>query len=213
MGAEGSGRLARPGRPPAAARVGEEGRRSAEPSTGTAARSRLLRALCQATALPLRAAPATRSESGYQDPLRPPPGGPWAVGVSAQNFPGLASPPASERTPEPVPPRPGRTDVGMEVSVGRSPRTCLAPQRPRPSLLSLLIKVGSHSPRTAAASAPTPGYRWFAKTDLAPSPSRKIRAEGSPPSRARRQQPPCSPTGQGRGLEGRRGAVRGGRRP
>lgn len=132
-----------------------------------------------------------------------------------------SQPPASERTPEPVPPRPGRarppsprrTDVGMEVSVGRSRRTCLAPQRPRPSLLSLLIKVGSHSPRTAAASAPTPGYRWFAKTDLAPSPSRKIRAEGSPPSRARRQQPPCSPTGQGRGLEGRRGVVRGGRRP
>ncbi|XP_039715519.1 uncharacterized protein LOC120600199 [Pteropus medius] len=58
----------------------------------------------------------------------------------------------------------------MEVSVGRSRRTCLAHQRPRPILLSLLIKVGSHSPRTAAVPSPTPAYRWFVEDRFSPQP-------------------------------------------
>ncbi|XP_036079262.1 collagen alpha-1(I) chain-like [Rousettus aegyptiacus] len=85
-------------------------RRSEEPSTGTPASGRPVRASCQATALPqgpLHAAPTTRGKSGSQGHRGPRPAarGEWA---SARNFAAPASAPASARTPGPVPPRPGR---------------------------------------------------------------------------------------------------------
>lgn len=104
MGAEGSARLARPGRPPVAARVGEDGRRSEEPSTGTPAPSGLVRA---------PAGPAPRRPNDEKQELLPGPtaaSAPRPVGNGRQRseLSRPSQPPASERTPEPVPPLPGR---------------------------------------------------------------------------------------------------------